>query len=454
MKAAVAQHNHPYWLDQIAHKPVDAKELPRAVDVLVVGSGYTGLNAAIETARGGRSTLVIDAEEPGFGCSTRNGGQISTSVKPSLGKLTSKFGEKKARAIRSEGEAALAWIGDFIEREGLDCDFKRSGRFHAAHTPGHYEKLARDADRMRADEGIESAVVPRSEQHRELGTDAYFGGVVFPAHCALQPAKLTHELIRLAQSAGVEIIGHCPALSIERGANGFFVSTGKGRIRARDVVIATNGYSGPLNTWLQRRLIPIGSYVICTQELPQNLMDELFPRDRIASDSCKVVYYYRPTPDRKRIIFGGRVSARETDMATATPRLYRDLCRIFPQLDRTELSHAWSGYVAYTFDELAHAGQHEGQYFAAGYCGSGVSMAGYLGMRLGQKVLGLKEGRTAFDDLPFPTRPLYSGTPWFLPAAVSLFRFKDAWQWSRALKNQRGSQNPQPANQQAPRRQT
>lgn len=423
----------PYWHDQVGPAPVGSTALPKGVDVLIVGSGYTGLNAAIQTARGGRSTLVLDTLDPGNGCSTRNGGQISTSVKPSLEALTARFGVDKARAIRGEGENALQWIGDFIAAEGIDCDFKRAGRFHAAHTPAHYEMLVRDADKMRAQEGIDSFAVPRAEQRRELGTDAYFGGIVFPKHCSLHPAKYHRGLLTRALESGAQVVGQCEVQGITRSGQGFEVQTAKGPVRARDVIVATNGYTTGLVPWLQRRVIPIGSYIITTDDLPADLVDALFPTDRIASDTCKVVYYYRATPDRKRISFGGRVSASETDPAASAPRLYNDMCRIFPELRAYGISHSWSGTVAYTFDEMAHTGIHDGIHYAMGYCGSGVSMASYLGMRTGQKLLGLKEGQTGFDGLPHPTRPLYSGKPWFLPAAVAWYRWKDTRQHRKAL---------------------
>lgn len=424
----------PYWHDQIGPPPPLPADLPGRVDVLVVGSGYTGLSAALTTARGGRSTLVLEAEDPGYGCSTRNGGQISTSVKPSLDRLTAKFGAERARNIRAEGANALKWIGEFVTSEGLDCDFRRVGRFHAAHTPGHYETLVRDAETLRRREGIESFAVPRSEQRSQLGTDAYFGGVVFPAHCALHPGKFHRELLRLALGAGVQVVGHCRVTGIRRSGSGFRVETAKGVVEARDVIVATNGYTTALTPWLQRRVIPIGSYIIATEELPEATIDRLFPGDRIASDTCKVVYYYRASPDRRRVLFGGRVSASETTALAGAARLRQDMCRIFPELEGVALSHAWSGTVAYSFDELAHTGVHEGVHYAMGYCGSGVSMAPYLGMRAGQKVLGLPEGVTGFDGLPFPTRPFYRGTPWFLPAAVAWYRWKDQRQFGKALR--------------------
>lgn len=422
-----------YWHDQLGPAPALAEALVSRVDLLIVGSGYTGLNAAIVAARGGRSVLVVDAEDPGFGCSTRNGGQISTSIKPSLAQLSAKHDPERARAIRQEGVNALGWIADFIASEQIECDFRRAGRFHAAHTPAEYERLTRDAAQMQAEEGIESFAVPRAEQHHELGTDAYFGGVVYPEHCSLHPARFHRGLMHLALDAGAQILPHCRADRITRTGEAFRVTTSRGEVTARDVVVATNGYSGGLLPWLRRRVIPIGSYIIATDPLPRATMDRLFPTDRIVSDTCKVVYYYRTSPDRSRILFGGRVSASETDPAISGPKLHRDLARVFPELAQVGLSHSWTGKVAYSFDELVHTGQHDGIHYAVGYCGSGVSMASYLGMRLGQKVLGLREGRTALDDLPFPTRPFYTGRPWFLPTAVAYYRWRDQHQWGKAI---------------------
>ena len=422
----------PYWHEGLPGPKGLCDALPEKTDVLIVGSGYTGLNAAIETARGGRSTLVLDAGAPGHGCSTRNGGQISTSIKPSYSKLALRHGVDRARAIRDEGKAALDWIEDRIASEKIDCAFKRVGRFHAAHTPQAYDTLVREAETLRREDDVEVFAVPRAEQHSELGTDRYHGGVVFPRHAAVDPARYHRGLLDAAIGAGATIKSDCAVLAINRVASGFDVRTVNGTVKARDVVVATNGYTTEALPWMRRRVIPIGSYIIATEPLPKDLVDRLFPKNRIASDTCKVVYYYRPSPDRTRILFGGRVSAGETDPTISGPRLYHDLCRVFPELQSYRISHSWMGTVAYTFDELAHTGTHKGVHYAMGYCGSGVSMASYLGMRMGQRVLGLPEGRTAFDGLPFPTRPFYTGRPWFLPPMVAWYRWRDQRQYERS----------------------
>jgi len=203
------------------------------------------------------------------------------------------------------------------------------------------------------------------------------------------------------------------------------VTTPKGRIAARDVLVATNGYTGPLTPWLRRRVIPIGSYIIATEELPEATVERLFPSGRHITDSRKVVYYYRASPDRRRILFGGRVSLSETDPRASGPKLLADMVRIFPDLAGTRIARSWMGFVAYSFDELAHVGRHEGLWYAMGYCGSGVGMASYLGMRIGQQIVGLKEGATAFDGLGFQTRPFYTGNPWFLAPSILYYRWRD-----------------------------
>ena len=169
----------------------------------------------------------------------------------------------------------------------------------------------------------------------------------------------------------------------------------------------------------------IGSYIIATEPLAPDLMARLMPKGRIASDTRKVVYYYRPSPDNTRILFGGRVSIGETDPRVSGPLLHDAMAGIFPELRATRISHSWFGYVAYTFDELMHIGQRDGLHYAMGYCGSGVGMAGYLGMRLGRQVLGQDDGATGLDGIGFQTRPLYRGNPWFLAPSVAYYRWRD-----------------------------
>lgn len=414
-----------YWWERSPRPSLPPVAVPATCDVAIVGSGYTGLHAALQTARGGRHTVVFDADDAGFGCSTRNGGQISTSVKPPFATLARRYGEARAVAIVKEGQRSLAWTGEFVRAEGIDCDFGTVGRFHAAHNAAQFEAIAKSATHQRKGLEVEAHVVPRAEQRSEIDTDAYYGGVVYAQHASIDPGRYHQGILERVQAAGATIAAHCPVTSIVKDGARFRVTTARGTTSARDVVIATDGYTGPLSPWLQRRVIPIGSYVIATEPMPEAAVAALIPRNRIVSDTRKVVFYYRTSPDRRRILFGGRVSVSETDPAKSGPLLHADLVKIFPQLAGVRITHSWCGFVAYTFDELMHVGRHEGLYYATGYCGSGVGMGGYLGMRIGQQVLGLAEGRTAIDGLPFATRPFYTGRPWFLAPSVRFYRWRD-----------------------------
>jgi glycine/D-amino acid oxidase-like deaminating enzyme len=415
----------PYWWDDVPRPPLPQVAPPSKADVVVIGSGYTGLCAALETARGGRATVVLDAQDAGWGCSTRNGGQISTSVKAGYAALAHRFGPDRAFRIVREGQNSLAWTAEFVARECIDCDFRIAGRFHAAHNPARYEALAQQIASQPKGLEIDAHMVARAEQWSELGTDAYFGGVVYERHASVNPARLHQGMLDRVIGAGTAVIPHCRAVAIHRDGSSFRVDCEGGSIAARNVVVATNGYTGRLTPWLRRRVIPIGSYIIATEPLPAGTMARLMPRDRVVSDTRKVVYYYRASPDRQRILFGGRVSFNETDPKISGPRLHAELVRLFPELSGIRISHSWAGFVAYTFDEMMHVGARDGLYYAMGYCGSGVGMAGYLGTRIGQQVLGREEGATAFDGLPFGSRPFYRGNPWFLAPSVAYYRWRD-----------------------------
>jgi glycine/D-amino acid oxidase-like deaminating enzyme len=414
-----------YWHDGAPLRAPDAAPLPQAADVLVVGSGYTGLHAALRLARAGRSVLVVDAEAAGWGCSTRNGGQISADLKHGFEHLAARFVAAKAEALLAEGRRSVDWLGAFIAAEGIACDYRVTGSFHAAHSRAAFENLARSFDGGPASDG-EAFLVTRQDQRSELGTDAYFGGVVEPRDAALDPARYHAGLLDRTLAAGATVAPHCRVLSIAREGDGLAVATARGVVKARDVVVATNGYTGAATRWHRRRIIPIGSYLIATEPLAPDLMARLFPTGRMVTDTRKVIYYFRPSPDGATILFGGRVSVSETDPEKTAAPLRRELVRLFPELAGVRVRRSWMGFVAYTFDELPHIGVRDRVWYAMGYCGSGIAMASYLGMRLGAAILGESEGRTAFDDIPFQSRPYHFGWPWFLTPAIAWHRWRDS----------------------------
>ena len=420
----------PYWWEDAPRpEPPPRRDLPRSVDVAIVGAGYTGLSAAIVLARAGRGVIVFDAQDAAWGCSARNGGQVSPGVKPDADTLVRRYGLEAARAMLIEGHASLAFVKRFVAEEGLDCDLVTCGRFVGAHRARHYDELARSLERLDRLVPSEWHMVPSSETASELGTGAYRGGAVMPDHAALHPAKFANGLVALAEDAGAEIHTHTPVLGLDSGAGAgaTTVTTARGRLSARDVVIATNGYTTALTRGLQRRVIPVGSYIIATEPVGAEVMDEIMPRRRVVSDTRKVVYYYRPSPDHGRVLFGGRVALGETDPRIGAPRLHAAMTRLFPALAETGISHSWMGFVAFTFDHMPHIGKRDGHWYATGYCGSGIAWASYMGHKVGHKVLARGDGDTAFDGLSFPSRPLYGGNPWFLAGAVAYWRAVDRW---------------------------
>ncbi len=416
----------PLWQEKIAAPRLADRPLPAAVDVLIVGAGYTGLSAARETAAAGRTTLVLDAAAVGAGCSGRNGGQVAYSIKPSLEKLSSRHGKERALAICREGREAVAYLRALATQGGVDCDWRERGCFYGAHTPRHFKAMAREARDQHPALQQRITVVTPAEQRQEIASDFYHGGCVYHDDASVDPMRLLLALLQRAQDSGAAILDQCAATAIRASRGGFDVQTPRGTVRAQKVLLATNGYSGPVSRWHRRRVIPIGSYQIATEPLGKERVLSLMPRGRNMVDSRRVVVYFRSSPDGERIIFGGRAALGEKDPLACVPRLRAMLTAIFPQLRAVRISHAWVGWVAYTFDTMPHVGQRDGLYYCMGYCGQGVPLAPYFGMRIGRQMAGLSDGRTALDDLPFPSRPYYFGAPWFLAPSVWVYRTLDA----------------------------
>lgn len=409
----------PYWWDAAPPTDLPRQTPPGRCDAVIIGSGYTGLHAALTIARAGRDVIVLEAGRPGEGCSTRNGGQISASVKPDRATLARRHGASIARDILAEGRASRDFVEAFVRDEAIDCAFRACGRFEAAVHPRAYATLARQAD------GESVTLVPRARQREELGTDVYHGGAVFHDAASLDPGRYHAGLLGRAVSAGVRILPRTAAVALDTTGDGVTVRTAAGLVHTRDVVVATNGYSGAASPWHRRRIVPIGSFIIATETLEPKLIATLFPTGRVVTDSRRVIYYYRASPDGRRVLFGGRTAAREADLPQAGERLRAAMCTVFPELATAAITHCWSGLVGYTFDSLPHLGARGRIHHAMGYCGSGVAMASYLGMKAGLRVLGDPAGDTAMMRPGFATRPLYDGDPWFLSAAVATYRTLD-----------------------------
>jgi glycine/D-amino acid oxidase-like deaminating enzyme len=424
-------NSYPYWWDTVHDRRTWAhdagtREADGIWDVAVVGSGYTGLAAALRLARAGALVVVLESESVGWGASSRNGGQVLTGLKLEPAALVSRFGEAGARDLYEASRQSIAALESLLRDESIDCEYERTGHILAAAKPAHFADFRDEQQLLARVFEHHVRLVEPTAQASEIGTRAYHGLLVDESSAAINPAQYVQGLAAAAARAGAVIREHAAAEALSRVGTEWIVRTTAGEVRAKDVFVATNGYTGGATPALRRRLIPIGSYIIATPPLPAAVASRLLPRRRVAFDSRNFLHYFRLTADN-RLLFGGRAEFSGPTLesaARATSILQRGMTTIFPELAGTEIDYAWSGHVAFTRDQLPHAGQMGGLYYAAGYCGHGIAMATTLGGLMARRIAGERVEHPLLDR-PFPAVPLYDGRPWFLPLVGAYYRFRD-----------------------------
>ena len=400
--------------------------LPKDVSVVVVGAGYSGLSAALELARQGVEALVLDAAEPGFGASTRSGGMVSGGVNVGKRYMSKPMSAEEAKPFLNDAANAFSHVEDLISRENIECGWHKRGYFLGAWCDAHFIEMAKKVSLLNQEAQSDCYIVPRDAQRAEIGSDYYRGGMVVGRAAHLHPALYFKGLLELVQKAGVSIAAKTEVTGLSQNPDGsWLVTTPRGVVRAGDLIIATNGYTGGVTPQFQRRVVPVGSYIIATEELSQDLAASISPRNRSFADTRRVLTYYRMSPDGKRLIFGGRAKFGHTDPVTTAPLLYQFMIDRFPQLTGTKITHSWTGNVAFTLDELPHMGKFENLHYALGCNGSGIAMMSYLGHQTARKILGKVNRMCAFDRAEFPSHPLYAGSTWFLPYLGYYFRTRD-----------------------------
>jgi glycine/D-amino acid oxidase-like deaminating enzyme len=417
----------PYWWDAAPPPTPVPVTLPDAAEVVVIGGGLCGLACALELGRGGVPALVLDREAIGWGASSRNGGALSGAG--SLGRAKSDVSKGIDPALLAEmvdeAEASFDALDALIAREGIDCAWRRCGRFVGAHTEAAMATLAKRAALLNASEPGSAELIPRARLAEELGTTLYHGGLRISRAGGLHPAQYTQGLAEAARRAGATLVGGVAVQGIARDGTGFVVATSAGRLRARHVMVATNGYTGRATPWQRRRVIPVASYMIATEEIGPDRVRALLPNLRVYGDTKKILYYFRPSPDGARILFGGRATLSDTDPRIGARWLHRQLVHLFPQLEGVRITHGWKGNVAFAFDMLPHVGVNEGVHFALGCNGSGVTTMTHLGTVAARMMLGGDNRASAFSRMKVPTMPGYTGVPWFMPLVTGLYRMKD-----------------------------
>ncbi len=419
-----AEPGRPYWWDDGAPLPDLPSSPPATADVVIVGAGFTGLSAAIACADEGARVVVIDAGVPGEGASTRNGGMFGAHPRLPFETMVKRFGETAARGVYEEAQAAFDHARGLIEREQIACDFKVTGRIQLAWTRAQFEAQKQLVANIKAVADFDMVTIGRDELAREIGTKRYFGAILFPGHAALHPRKFHDGLMDAALRRGVTVVRECPVEAVTREGNAFLARTASGEIRAGKAIMATNGYTVGRFGWFRRRVFPLPSYIIATQPLPRDLLQELAPGKRMMVETRARHSYFRLSPDETRILFGGRASIRQIAPAAAASRLHETMRDIWPALDGVKLTHCWSGNTGYSFGHMPQVGERDGVVYAMGFSGSGVAVAPYLGMKAGYRALGDPCGETAYAHTTLGARPYYfGGRPFFLDIADHWYRW-------------------------------
>lgn len=408
----------PFWWRAAPHEQRHASVPPVKTDVAIVGSGITGLTAAIDLARGGRQVTVFEAHEPGHGASTRNAGYVGRTLKHGFGEIMEHDGLDQAKRVYGELMEAFLAVKDAVETEKIDCHYKQQGRLLLATSPQMRDAMAKEFALREKHLGEPFETVDRAEQRDEIATDRYFGGVRIKDHAGLHPGLYHQGLLDAARAAGVTICAFTPVYGFRKEAGGFTVFVKGAKVAARELVMATNGYSGPAWKWLQRRFIPFDAYQAVSAPMSENRVKAMLPGDRTFIDWNFNVDWMRIAPgDPTRIQFGGLTGERDADLRIMAERLQQRLLRIFPDLDEVRFEHVWTGKCAGTFDINPRIGSHEGVYYAGGYCFAGVPMGTLFGRKIAKRILGQKGGESVFDT-PVPSKFFYNGNPWFVPLAL------------------------------------
>ena len=415
----------PFWWEAGPRPEIETSDLPQKVDILIVGSGFTGLSAALTLARAGREVLIVERESAGWGASSRNQGHVGAGLKRGLGALSETFGKPRAVRVFREAQAAVEFCKTLIKKEGINCRLEQRGRLQLAWSPAHYEVLAEEIRQRVSLTSLEADLLTREEVQSQVVSDQYHGGVLMHREATLHGALFHLGLLERVEQAGVTVQVGTEVRRIEGAAPAFTVVTSRGKVNARNVVVATNGYTDRSTRALCRRVVPVNSFGIATEPLSDEQIDQVLPGRRACTDTLKLSHGFRVAPGENRIIFGTRPGYRETDPGRGAVHLHQQLLTVFPQLERVRITHGWTGHVAFPFDFLPHLGCRDGLHYSLGYCGSGVSLAPYLGIKIALRILGDEAGESVFAELPFDTRPFYTGWPWFLGPMLKYYRWSD-----------------------------
>jgi glycine/D-amino acid oxidase-like deaminating enzyme len=414
----------PFWVEEYPHPEGLTGELPDECDVLIIGSGLTGLSAGLRLARGGRTVVVIDAGEIASGASSINGGMVSPDIKAGIQYIFDRFGPDLGREMWEATVRSVDIISDLAETEDIDARIVRGGMAALDRGEAAQRRFESSLAWYRDHLDVDWEVLGPDRIDEVVGGDHFTTALVEPEGMGIQPARFVFGLAKSVAKAGAALVDECGAASVKRDGASYVVATTKGEIRAGEVIQATNGYTTAAPTpEMARRVVPIGSYIIVTEPLGARAAS-IFPSGAMTYTKKRLLNYMRRTPD-DRILIGGRRNLHTgLDLEESATDLRRQLLGYFPELQDAAITHAWGGKLAVPFDLVPHMGRIGGVWYALGYAGHGVGLSTLLGHDLAGMILG-EDPPSVFTKVPHPTRLYYGGKPWFLTPASVLYRTLD-----------------------------
>jgi sarcosine oxidase len=423
MGSSAASHDRSLWSATVREAALATEPFAgdSRVDLAVIGGGITGCSTALNAAESGASVVLLEAKTIGWGASGRNGGQVIPGLKYDPSEMSAKYGVAAGRKLTEAVGAAADVVFDRIAKHRIDCDARRSGWIQAAHAA---PALARVQQRARDWMNVGAAVelLDASDVARLTGTRAYLGGWMDKRAGTLQPLSFTRGLARAAREAGVAVHENSAVELLERDGDGWRIRTARGTVRARSVVVGTDAYSTPLVAGMPEAMLLVQSAQVATEPLSQNLQAHILPDGRCCSETRRLAFYFRLSPDG-RLMFGGRGAIGYSESPVFTEALIAAMRRTFPEAADVPIAFRWSGQIGLTLDGLPRVHEPAANlHIGFGYNGRGVAMATVMGGWLAAKAL-----RGEAPPLPATT---LSPIPWHRLRRPAL-ALGIAWAWGR-----------------------
>ena len=372
---------YPYWWE--FYKPYHFKNCEvnnTSYDLVVVGAGYTGLCAAVQATSRGLNTLLIDQFALGEGASTRSAGMVSGGL--NLGKkinLFKEYGNETANKFIQESINSYEYLEDQINDYQDVVSFQKTGRLVLAHSKKKFNALKQKASLLNSISNLEIQIIENLEN--EIVNDYYKGGMLVGNAASVNPAELYKFFLDKALLNKVNIFCPCKLLSHQKINQSYELQTSEGKIKSQYLIIATNGYSEKDIGNEHYNIIGVPSYIAATNILGQEKVRKILPKLRMYSDSKNDLYYFRPSPDHKRILFGAfPIWAYGMENSKLVKSFFqKKIKQTLPNIGNFSIEYIWGGKVGVTFNTLPMLKKIDNKIYVFGCNGSGVALMPYLG---------------------------------------------------------------------------